>query len=428
MEVQVADSGPCRKTLTIAIPPDEIQIQLDQAFATAAQQVEIKGFRKGKVPRKFLEKKYGDAIRAQAKEELVNQSLGTACRDHDLATVGRPDLDDLGDAPLSEAKPLEFKVHVEVRPQFDLQDVKGIEVKTGNTAVSDEELDTALQQIAEQKKTLKSVDEPVAEGDFVKVDLEFRNEAGNKVSERKDAQLNTSIPVAGTDPEKFSSSLTGAEKDSRVELELTYPDHFGVEEVRGEKGTVAIQVLEVLRVTAPPVDDDLAKGLDFDDLRALQDDLRTRIQEEKERSEKRRQEEDILDVVLNDHPFELPASLVDEQAEQQGKSYREQLEQQGAEEAEIEKKLEDARDEIHNHAQRRVRLFFLMEGIARQEKIFVTETDVDVQLRNIAAENNVPPEQVREYFTAENRLGDLRVGIMERKVREFLREKANITD
>ena len=69
-----------------------------------------------------------------------------------------------------------------------------------------------------------------------------------------------------------------------------------------------------------------------------------------------------------------------------------------------------------------------MEGIARQEKIFVTETDVDVQLRNIAAENKVPPEQVREYFTAENRLGDLRVGIMERKVREFLREKADITD
>ena len=428
MEVQVADSGPCRKTLTIAIPPDEIRVRLDEAFATAAQQVEVKGFRKGKVPRKFLEKKYGDAIRAQAKEELVNQSLGTACRDHDLAMVGRPDVDELGDAPLSEAEPLEFKVHLDVRPQFELQEVKGIEVKTGETAVSDEELETALQQIADQKKTLKSVDEPVAEGDFVKVDLEFRDETGTVVSRREDAQLNTTIPVAGTDPEEFSSRLTGAERGSRVELELTYPEHFGVEEVRGEKGKVVIQVVDVLRVTAPPVDDELAKSLDFEDLQSLEADLRTRIQAEKERSDKRRQEEDILDVVLNDHPFELPRSLVDEQAEHQIKSYREQLEQQSVEEGEIEKKLEEARDEIHNHAERRVRLFFLMEGIARQEKIFVTETDIDVQLRNIAAENNVPPEQVREYFSAENRLGDLRVGIMERKVREFLREKANFTD
>ena len=428
MDVQVADSGPCRKTLTIAVPVEEIRVHLDQAFKSASQQIELKGFRKGKVPRNFLEKKFGEAIRAQAKEALVNESLRDACREHEIMMVGRPEVDDLGDAPLDSAEPLEFTVHLEVRPQFEVGEVKGIEVKAGSTEVTDEEMDGALQQIAEQKKTLLTVDEPVSEGDFLKANLTFTDESGAQVSERKDAQLNTGIPVAGTNPEEFSGQLTGTEKGQSVELEMTYPDQFEVEAVRGKKGKVGIEVVEVLRVIAPEMDDELAKSLDFDDVEALRKDLRTRIGEEKERANKRRQEEDVIDVLLNDHPFELPNSLVEEQSEIHRKNYREQLKERGAGDDEIEKQLEEAQEEIQKDAQRRVRLYFLLEGVARKEKIFVTETDVDVQLRNIAAENNVPPEQVREYFTAENRLGDLRVGIMERKVREFLRENANITD
>ena len=428
MDVQVADSGPCRKTLTIAVPVEEIRVHLDQAFKSASQQIEIKGFRKGKVPRNFLEKKFGEAIRAQAKEALVNESLRDACREREINMVGRPEVDDLGETPLDSEEPLEFTVHLEVRPQFEVGEIVGIEVKAGDTEVTDEEMAGALQQIAEQKKTLLTVDEPVAEGDFLKANLTFTDESGAPVSERKDAQLNTGIPVAGTDAEEFSGRLIGTEKGQSIDLEMTYPDQFEVEAVRGKKGKVGIQVMEVLRVTAPEVDDELAKSLDFDDVEALRKDLRTRIGEEKVRANKRRQEEDVIDVLLNDHPFELPNSLVEEQSEVQRRNYRDQLKERGASDDEIEKQLEDAQEEIQKDAQRRVRLYFLLEGVARKEKIFVTETDVDVQLRNIAAENNVPPEQVREYFTAENRLGDLRVGIMERKVREFLRENANITD
>ena len=195
MDVQVADSGPCRKTLTIAIPQEEIRAHLEQAFKSASQQVQLKGFRQGKVPRKFLEKKYGEEIRAQAKEALVNKTVGDACSKQDIAMVGRPEIADLAETPLDSEEPLEFKVHVDVRPQFEVQEVKGIEVKAGEMEVTDEELQGAIQQIADQKKTLQTVDEAVTEGDFLKANLSYLDEAGEQVSERKDAQLNTNIPV-----------------------------------------------------------------------------------------------------------------------------------------------------------------------------------------------------------------------------------------
>lgn len=428
MDVQVAESGPCRRTLQIKVPPEQIKGHLDRAFANAARQVRMKGFRSGQVPRKVLEKRFGEAIRAEAKEQILNESFQSALRDHRLSVVGRPTIEGVDDSPVDEAAGFEFTVHFDVRPEFELGELRGIEIDAQPTEVTDEEVESACRQLADQKKTLEPIDAPVEESDFVKADLSFRDESGAEVHRRDGAQLNANIPIAGTDPELFKSQLVGKEKGQELTLELTFPERFDVEAVRGKPGTVHATIREIQRVQPAPIDDELAKGFEFDSLDALRAELRTRIGEEKQRAEKARREGAILEILANEHRFDLPESMVEDQLEHSLKQYRQQLDQAKIPEEEAVQKVDEARGEARTDAERRVRFFFLLEAIARKEGITVDEDDVEAEVAEIAARQNVQRDDVLAFYRERNLLSELRLGILERKVRDFLRENAKITD
>ena len=427
MEVQIAESGPCRRSLTITIPVERIKSHLDDVFKSASEQAKIKGFRPGRVPRRVLEQRYGTEILAEAKESLINRSFEEACQENEIAFIGRPEVEGIDDSPLDQESPLEFQVHVDIKPTVTLERVKGIEVTAQDTDVNDDDIKAGLDQLAEQKRSLQQVDEPVEEGDFVKADLLFKK-GDELVHERKDSQLNTHIPVAGTDPEVFKNSLVGAEKDSVLTLELKFPDKFEKEEVRGEDGQVELHIHEVLRVTTPPIDDEFAKGFDFEDMAALRTELEKRIGEEKLQSNKNRIEQQVLDALTLENPFELPDTMVTNQRDHLLQQAEQEMKQRGMEEEAIVEELAKHKDEAAEEAERRVRVFFVLEAVARQEKIFVTESDMDVEFRAIASANSVSPDEVIKHYEENNLLGDLRLGLMERKVREFLRENAEITD
>jgi len=203
--------------------------------------------------------------------------------------------------------------------------------------------------------------------------------------------------------------------------------------VRGQKGTVELTVHEVLRVTPPAIDDELAKSLEFADLAALRADLKGRITAEKQRLGKQRQEEQLLTGLIAAHDIALPPSLVEEQQQAALGSLAHRMQENGAGEDEIRKKLEESKDEARQDAERRVRLFFLIEAVARQQKLFVTENDMEAELRAIALANSnenvqFTSAQAREFLEQQNRVGELRLSILERKVRDFLRENAKIVD
>ena len=428
MDVQVADTGPCRRTLTIKIPADQVRQHLDQAFKSASHQVQLKGFRPGKIPRAVLEKKYGPAIHAEARESLVRSSVANACREHQLVTVGRAQVEGLDNEPIGAHADVEFRVHLDIRPKIELKDVTGIELSAQPTEVTDDDLAHALGELANQKRTLEPVGEPIEDGDFAKVDMLFKTEDGTEVSKREGVQINPSIPIAGTDPEAFKSQLTGRTAGETLSFDLVFPDTFDREQVRGQKGTVEVTIHEIMRVQPAPLDDDLAKSFEFDTLDALKTELRARIGEEKVRSEENRQLDFLFETISNDHPFDLPASLIDDEISHGLSQFEARLKQAKLSEAEIKTKLEEAQEPARSDAERRVRMFFLIEAIAQKHQISVTESDIDVELRNIAAHNNATPAEVRKHYEEQDALSNLRLALVERKVRDFLRENAKITD
>lgn len=433
MEVQVAETGPCSRSLTITVPSALVDEHLERMFASAQQQIQIKGFRPGRVPREIVEKKFGASILAEAKEQMLNRFFGEACREKEINPVGRIAIDDVEKVEVKPHSSLQFTAKIDVRPSFELKSSKGLEVDAFDGAASEADVDNALKEITHQKRTIQPTTEPAQDGDFVKADFTFVDDAGSDVHSRKGVQLNTRVPIHGTDEGAYTAALIGAVAGAEVTIPINFPDNFEKPAVRGRAGTVRLQVLEVLRVQAPPVDDALAKNLEFEDVATLRADLTARISAEKQRLGRQRQEEQALDRLLQTHDIALPPSLVEEQQRASLANFAQRLQQSGASEAEVQKKLEESQGEAQQDAQRRVRLFFLIEAVARQQKLFVTETDMEAELRGIAAANSGPENQftaaqVREHLERENRLGELRLGVLERKVRDFLRENAKIVD
>lgn len=428
MQVQVAETGPCSRSVTVQVPIVAIREHVDAMYDSANQQVRMKGFRPGKVPRKMLEKQFSASILKEAKEQLISRFFNEACREQKITPIGRIVIDDFEQLELKLDAELNFTVKIDVRPQFEVGESKGLEIQPYTTEVTEAEIDSALQEIANQKRSIQKVDEAAQKGDFVKVDLRFHDEQGNQVHERKGVQLNTNIPIAGTDAAQFEQALVGAIAGKPIELALTFPANFEKDTYRNQPGKAVLDVVEVLRVTAPPIDDSLAKGLDFESLALLREDLRGRIGTEKERIGKLQQEDQCLQQILDRHTFQLPVSLVDEQQVASLRSFAQRLEQAGMGKEDIEKKLEESKDEARSDAERRVKLFFLIEGVARQQKLFVTESDVEGEIRKIAQANSVAPAAVVEHLEKNNQVGELRLALLERKVRDFLRENARLVD
>jgi trigger factor len=433
MEVQVAETGPCSRALRITVPPKLVNEHLDQMYESARQQIHIKGFRPGKVPRELIQKRYGAGILAEAKEQMLNRFFGEACRSKDLSPVGRVAIDDVEKLEVKPDSKLEFTAKIDVRPVFEVKKVKAIEVDGYEANATEADIDKALQQIAHEKRSIQKTDTPAQDGDFVKADTTFMDSKGNVLRSRKGVQLNTRIAIHGTDEAAYTAALVGTVAGKSIEIPITFPETFENTSVRGQTGTVRVDALEVLRVAAPPIDDQLAKTLEFENLGALRADLQTRISQEKQRLGKTRQEEQCLQHLLTSHDIPVPPSLVEEQQRASLSTLEHRLKEGGASAEEVKKKLEEARGEAHEDAIRRVRLFFLIEAVARQQKLFVTETDTEAELRAIAvansnADNQVTPAMVREHLERENRFGELRLALLERKVRDFLRDSAKIVD
>jgi trigger factor len=433
MEVQVAETGPCSRSLTITVPPDQVQEHLDRMYASAQQQIQIKGFRPGKVPRGIVEKRFGAGILAEAKEQMLNRFFGEACRQQDLSPVGRIAIDDVEKLEIKPGSSLQFTAKIDVRPLFELKNVKGLEVEGYEGTASEADVDNALKEILHQKRTIQPTNEAAQDGDFVKADYTFVDASGNEVLAKKGVQLNTRIPIHGTEEAAYTGALVGAKAGDRRSFPITFPANFEKEAVRNQTGTVNLTVGEVLRVTPPPVDDALAQSLEFENVAALRADLDARITQEKQRLGKSRQEEQALQALLAAHDIPVPPSLIEEQQRASLGALGHRMEQEGAPADVIEKKLEEAKGEAQQDALRRVKLFFLIEAVARQHKLFVTENDIEQELRAIASANSdhnhqFTTAQVREHLERENRLGELRLSILERKVRDFLRENAKIVD
>ena len=426
MKVDIQEAGPGRKRLEITITNERLQAHVDKVYKSTGEQVQIKGFRPGHVPKNVLRKRFGEQILAEAKESLINETFQEAMKANDLQVIGQPKLN-VDDDPLAEDGDFSYSVELELRPEVKVGSVKDIKLMRRATDPTDEEVEQAMHGFAQEKRKLQSVDDELKEGDFAKVDMAYRLD-GAELVKKEGLQISAAIPVRGCDAEEFKEKLKGQTPGSSVVMPIEFPDTFETEEARGKTGELDLTVHEVVRFVEPPIDEELAKAFEFDSLEAMRTRVHERIHEQKTASEEDRLFGEIMDQLYAENPFDVPEGLVGDEVAHRIEGFKKEMQQRGMSEEEMKRQVDQGRAEVEESARTGVRNMFLVEALASKEKLFVTESDVDTALKQVATENETTLIEVRKYFEEKNMLPELRMDLRHRKVRDFLKEAAQIAD
>ena len=422
----VTDAGPCRKRVHVIVPPARVAEEVEKGYRSLSEAARIPGFRPGRVPRAMLEKRYGDLLVREVKETLVQEGFREALRANELSPLGAPDLD-LDRIALAPGKPLEFEVALDVRPKIELPEWKDIAVERRPTAVSEAEVDEAFAALRKShRRVIPDAEGGVATDGLALARVEFFLD-GKRLLSREGVRLSPASAIHGADPGAFAAALQGHKKAESFDVEVEFRPGFEVAEAVGKKGTAKVTVAEVFRL-GDPSDEELARALDFSNAEALREDVGRRLQARKEEAENRRIEDEVLLHLTRGTDFELPERIVESETSESMRRFQARLEAEGVPPEEVAAGVAARTARSREETARAIKTWFVIEALARREKIFVTEEEIAAEFEAIARRNRVPAAEVRRYYEEGDLLGALRAELLEAKVRRHLRERAARTE
>lgn len=426
LDIQVERTGPCQARVSLRVTAEEFQKSRKAALSNVAKRTRRKGFRPGKAPLAILEREFGPAVDRDVVQHFLNHAMDSAVKEHELRPALQPRVDvDAIEASVEKGFEHTFEVHL--RPTVELGQVQGLAVERRPTSVTDEEVAGAIEDLRGQQSRPEPAGETGLPADGMAVArLAYLVDGETEPAlEREGLRLSPKSPPPGVTPEAFEAAMTGAREGDERRFELTIPEDFPAPEARGRAGTCLVQVKEAFRMR-PASDEELCELLQAADRAELDAKVRERMEEVRARQEEQRVENELLERLLADHPMELPEPVVVSQVEARLAEQRQSLESQGLSGTALEERLEQERGGLRSSSEKALRAIYLMEEIAKRHELRVAAEDFAAEFERIAERNAVPLEEVRKYYREEGLFQQLALELLERKVRSFLRESADI--
>lgn len=426
----VSEIGPCKLSIKIEIPQAEVAAKLEDKYKTLGTAVAIPGFRKGKVPRKLLEKRFGKDLTAEAKGDLMRDSFESVVKEKGLVILGDPEVD--ADAvAFDPEKPLAFEVKVEVRPKITLGTYKGLEAKRAVAAVADADVDKGIQDIRERQTELVPQEGgKVEKNDVIICDEEFLIE-GEEPVKHENVEIvadGEHLTVFEQPRQELAASLIGAQAGESREEDVVVPADFAQEKLRGKRGTVRLKIQEIKRPRLPEATDEWAKTLDFETLAHMREEVRKRLVQAREEEAMRDVEGQLVDQIVAAHDFPLPEGMVARTQQDFIQRKHSELEMAGVPHEEVHKMLEKVGPQAKEVVVRGLRGQLLLDEIGKKEKIFVTQPEVEARIEEVARRHKRWPHEIKEHYEQQGLMGQLRMQLREEKVRAFLVRHAKVTD
>ncbi len=414
--------------LEVTVEEEKVDEALDKAYRKIVGKVEVPGFRKGKVPRKILEARFGsEVLYEDALEFLVPEAYEKAIQDSEIEPIDQPDLDI---KQMEAGKPLIFEAKVEVKPEVELGEYKGIEIEQIEPEISEEEVDNYLKEMQQNHSRLVVVEEgEIQEGDIAVID--FTGYIDGEAFEGGTAE-NYSLEIGSeTFIPGFEEQLIGCKVGEEKEVKVTFPEEYQKEELAGKEAVFKVKVNEIKRKEIPPLDDDFAKEVsDFDTLEELRQDALNKLKEKAEKESRHELEDKIIQKVTENSQVEAPEVMVEKELNRILSEFTQQLRMQGLsleQFCQLTNKTEESiKEESRSDAEQRVTGNLVLEAIINQEGITPSEDEMEEKINKMAKQYQQEPEQIREYLEAQGYLSNLEKEITLRKVIDFLVEEANI--
>lgn len=428
--VTIEDAGPCKKKVLVEIPAEKIVKATDTQFKELRKDATIPGFRKGRAPRRLLEKRFGKEAADAIKAKLLADASQSAVTDNKLNILGEPNIN-FEEIKLPEEGSLKFDFVVEVRPEFELPSLEGIPVTKINLEVADEQVDSEIERMQKYAGVwTPRKDEPVELDDQIIADAILKIE-GVEEAEKLD---NTEIYVrkngfVGQIPvEKLDELLTGSKAGDKKQTSIEVPKTYYKEEYRGKIVDIEIEVKDIKWLKPAEIDEGFLQRINVES----EDDLREQIQvqlqsrlEDQVRNEMNEQVYQYLDDNIN---FDLPLDVVAQQAESVLRRQYINLMMKGLQREQIDSQLEQLKAGSEEQAKKQLKTFFIMDKVAEKLDITVTEPEINGYIAQLAMERNQRPEKMREQMEHDGSLSQLELEIRQEKCIAKILESAKITE
>ncbi len=410
--------------LTIEIPADEFNAAIDKVYRRAKNSMSVPGFRKGKAPRKLLEKMYGENIFYEdALNDLYPTALDAAIKEAELEVVGYPqvNVDHIG------ADGVQMTATLGLKPEVKLGQYKGIECPKETVVVTDEDVENEMKPLIARATTQETVDRPVENGDTAVIDFEgFKDGVpfeGGK-ADNYSLKIGSGSFIPGFE-EQIVGMTTGEEKD----LNVTFPEDYGAKELAGAPVVFKVKVNEIKADNVPEIDDEFAKDVsEFETLEELKADLRAKVEKRKEDSAQTSFETSVMNKAIENAEMEVPDTMVQYELDRQMQNFEQRIAAAGMTLDNYLGMMGTNRQEFMENQRpgtlRSIQQDLLLEAVVAAEGIEATQEEMDAEVKRLAEENGVDEEKVRSYFPEDQ----LAFGVKVQKASNVIVESAVVVE
>jgi len=428
--VTIEDAGPCKKKVTVEIPEETVKKATDSQYETLRKDAMVPGFRKGRVPRRLLEKRFGKDATEQIKLKLLADSSDAALKDNKVKSIREPDVDyEKIEIPVSG--PMKFEFEVEVRPEFELPSLEAIAINKPKLVVTDEQVSGEIDNLQKWSGVwVPKEGGKVAAGDQVIADVVMKTEGVEEEEKFNNMEMFARAGgfIAAVPVEKLDEVLAGAKAGDMKETSVDVPKTYFKEEYRGKKVDIKIEVKDIKSLRPAEIDESFLKRFGAESEGDLKEKMRDMLQGKIEQQVRTDMAGQIYKYMLDNTKLDLPLSVVADQAMTLLQRQYTNLLKQGLSKEQLDEHMEQMRAGSEEQAKEQLKTFFIMDKVAEKLGIEVTDEEVNGHVSQIAIQRGQRPERLREDMLRDGTLAQFKLEVREEKCIAKLLETAKITE
>lgn len=428
--VQISDVGPWKKHIKISIDGEMIQARLDEKYREMAKETDIPGFRKGKTPIKIMKKRYHKEVGEQVRNELLMVSLEQLAEEEKIAPLSMPEIDpDKLDIP--EEGDFVYEFEVEVRPEFDLPEYKGLKLKRPVYEFTDEDVQAEQDRILRRNGQLvPKEDGKVEMGDVVIANMTVKD--GDKelaTAEEVNFVVEKELVLQDSVAKKFSEEIVGASTGETRKITLTLGEQVADPALRGKEVDMSLEIVDLKTVRLPELTDEyLMENLGVANEQQFKELLKFLLERRLEHEQRQSLREQIMEHFADTTDWELPKDMLARQAQRAMARRIMEMRSDGISEEEIQTRRRKLESDIIQNTALALKEHFVLQKIAEEEKIEVNDDDIDVEIERIAAQSDESPRRVRARLEKEDSLEALAAEMIERRALDLILDAAEYED
>ena len=429
-KVKITDAGPCKKKVSIEIPAEIIKTTVDEQYSTLGKDAEVPGFRKGRAPRRLLEKRFGKDISQQAKLKLIADASDSAVKDNELNILRDPDID-YEKVELPEEGALKFDFEVEVRPEFKLPKLEGIEVTKTKLEVKDDQVEREIDQVRKyaglwtprENKPVEAEDQIIADAILKVEDIDEEEKLDNIEIYVRPNGFVGSVPV-----EKLDELLIGAKTGDVKKTTINVGDTYFRQQYRGKKVDIQIDIKDVKWLKPADLDEAFLARAGADSVEELKERMRDSLTSRLEQQARSDMTDQVYKYMLENTNFDLPTGIVADQADTILKRQFTSLIQRGLPPQQIEERVKELQAASADQAKEQLKSYFIMDAVAEKFGIEITDEEINGHIAQLAIQQGQRPERMREQMARDGSLAQFGMQVRDQKCVDKLLESAKISE